>query len=113
MEYEDLERFRRTLLSRRTALIQRWRQVLSEENELPEERDPDWEDSAAARTAALMLETVSERGRRALARIQSSLARIERGTYGKCVVCHATIDEERLCAVPDADRCGGCAPLVN
>jgi RNA polymerase-binding transcription factor DksA len=74
---------------------------------------PDWEDTAEARTAAVVLESINARERCALASIQSSLARIERGTYGECAVCHATIDEERLCVVPDTDRCGACAPFVN
>jgi DnaK suppressor protein len=73
------------------------------------EREPDWEDAAALGTAASVLAGLNERNRRALARIQSSLARIERGTYGDCVVCHEAIDDGRLRAVPDTDRCGRCA----
>jgi RNA polymerase-binding transcription factor DksA len=52
---------------------------------------------------------LSETERAALARIQASLDRIERGTYGYCAACRATIDEERLRAVPETDRCGACA----
>jgi DnaK suppressor protein len=109
MDTRTLEEFRRTLLDRRLALLRRWRDTLSEENELLAEREADWEDAAAAGTAASLLAGLNERHRRALARIQSSLARIEHGTYGECVVCREAIDRERLQAVPDTDRCGRCA----
>jgi RNA polymerase-binding transcription factor DksA len=109
MNHDTLEQFRQTLLDRRTSLLKRWRQALSDANELLVEREPDWQDAAAAVTAASVLDTIGERGRRALARIQFSLARIERDSYDECSVCHGTIDEERLRAVPETDRCGRCA----
>ena len=109
MNHATLEQFRRTLLDRRTCLLKSWRQALSDANELLVEREPDWQDAATAVTAASVFETIGERGRRALARIQLSLARIERDSYEECAVCHGEIDEERLRAVPDTDRCGRCA----
>lgn len=113
MDYETLEGFRRKLLARRSTLLQRWRQALSDENELLAEREADWEDTAMARAAASVLESLNECWRRGLASVQSSLARIERGIYDECSVCHGRIDRERLRVVPDTDRCGGCAPLIN
>jgi DnaK suppressor protein len=113
MNNQTLEALRHTLLARRTALLTRWRQALSDENELLAVREPDWEDTAATTTAIVVLDGIGEQERRALARIQSSLARIERGNYGECVACHETIDEQRLRAVPDTDRCVGCAPRLN
>ncbi len=109
MDPRTLEDFRRTLLDRRGTLLRRWRQALADESELLAEREPDWEDAAAAGTAAAVLQGLNGRNRDALARIQSSLARIERGTYGECAVCWDAIDDERLRAVPDTDRCGRCA----
>jgi len=108
MDNQTLEQFRRTLLGRRSTLLQGWRQAQADENELLAEREPDWEDAAAAVTAASVLEGVTESKRSALMRIQSSLARIERGTYGRCVACRGAINEERLRAVPEADRCTTC-----
>jgi DnaK suppressor protein len=40
-----------------------------------------------------------------LSEIEGALGRIEEGTYGTCVVCGRTIDEERLRAVPYATLC--------
>ena len=113
MDTQTLETFRRTLLAQRTSLLTRWRKALSDENELLAVREPDWQDTAATSSAIVVLDSISEQERHALARIQSSLARIEHGGYGECVSCHATIDEQRLRAVPDTDRCGGCAPRPN
>jgi RNA polymerase-binding transcription factor DksA len=98
MERNTCEQFRQALLSRRVSLLRRWRQARA-----------DWQDDAAAETAPSMLDSIDERGRRALARIQSCLVRIARGSYDECVACRGDIDEERLRAVPDTDRCGGCA----
>ena len=79
MDRDTCEQFRQTLLGRRVSLLRRWRQARA-----------DWQDDAAAETEASMLDSIDELGRRALARIQSSLVRIARGSY-------------------DTDRCGRCA----
>jgi DnaK suppressor protein len=113
VNHQILETFRRTLLARRTSLLARWRQALSDESELLAVREPDWQDIAATTTAIVVLGGIGEQERKALARIQSSLARIERGSYRECVSCHGAIDEHRLRAVPDTDRCVGCAPRLN
>ena len=98
MDHDTCEQFRQTLLSRRVSLLKRWRQARA-----------DWDDAAAVETEASMLDSIDASGRRALARIQSCLVRIARGSYDECAACHADIDEERLRAVPDTDRCGLCA----
>jgi RNA polymerase-binding transcription factor DksA len=103
MTHEALSRFRHRLLAERSALLERWRQALSDENELVEASEPDRQ----------VLSCIDVHGRGALARIQSSLARIERDSYDECVACHGRITEERLRAVPDTDRCGRCGPRLN
>ena len=108
-----LEQFRRNLIARRAVLLQRWRQAVADEKEILAEREIDWQDAATALAAAAVIETIGERERHALARIQLSLSRIERGTYDECAVCHGEIDEARLRALPDTDRCVACAPMLN
>jgi|SRR3954467_5178723 RNA polymerase-binding protein DksA len=110
MNHQTLEEFRRKLLGRRLSLLQRRQRALTDEQELLAVREPDWEDTAAAVTAASVLESLSERERHDLARIQASLDRIERGNYGECVVCGRAIERNRLRVLPDTDRCSGCAP---
>lgn len=49
------------------------------------------------------LATGTLRGRRD--RVRAALARLDRGEYGRCTVCGAPIDDERLEIRPDTDRC--------
>ena len=99
MHHETLEQFRRRLLGRRISLLERRQRALAGEHELLAEREPDWEDAAAAVTAVSVLESLSESERRGLARIQTALERIERGTYDECAVCRGPIDEDRKSVV--------------
>ena len=110
MNYEMLEGFRRRLLGSRLSLLERRKRVLNEEQELLAVQEPDWEDTAAAVTAASVLASLGERERRDLARVQASLDRIERGSYGECTACGGAIERDRLRVLPDTDRCSGCAP---
>jgi RNA polymerase-binding protein DksA len=109
MNYDRLETFRRRLLGLRLALLRRRREALSDEQESIQEREPDWPDAAANETAAAVLESLSETERTALSRIDASLERMESGSYGECAVCREPIDEPRLRALPDTDRCARCA----
>jgi RNA polymerase-binding protein DksA len=109
MTHERLERFRRQLLDVRLTLLRRRRQVLADEQGLMAEREVDWTDAAANDTAVTVLESLSETERQALRRIDRSLQRMDRGDYGKCTVCHEPIDDARLRALPDTDRCVTCA----
>ena len=93
----------------RISLRERRQRALAAEHELLAEREADWEDAAATVAAVSVLESLSESERSGLARVQTALERIERGTYDECAVCHGAIEGERLRAVPDTDRCGGCA----
>lgn len=38
-------------------------------------------------------------------RIDAALTRLDRGAYGRCTVCGNEIDDERLEARPETDRC--------
>ncbi len=110
MDYETLESFRRRLYLLRASLMERRQHALADDAELLAEREPDWEDAAAAESAATVLESLSESERVSLDRIRASLDRIAAGTYGTCAACGEEIDDERLLAVPETDRCGRCAP---
>ncbi|MBW0101298.1 TraR/DksA C4-type zinc finger protein [Pseudonocardia sp. KRD-291] len=43
--------------------------------------------------------------RRRRRQVLSALERVEDGSYGRCVVCGEPIDDERLSARPETDRC--------
>jgi len=108
MDQHTVEALRHKLLERGRSLLIRRRRTIDDEHELLAEREPDWEDQAAEESTAALLARLSDSEGVALARIEDSLERIARGTYGECVVCRAPIDEDRLRAVPEADRCAGC-----
>jgi RNA polymerase-binding transcription factor DksA len=40
--------------------------------------------------------------------VNEALARIEKGSYGKCEKCHSDISEERLIIFPEAKTCNKC-----
>ena len=44
-----------------------------------------------------------------IAQIRAALARMDAGSYGRCVACGKEIPQARLDALPFADRCIGCA----
>lgn len=102
------DQVRRTLLARRQELLRRHAATVSTEQELLEEREPDLPDLAADRTAAALLDRLSDVELVELSRIGRALDRLDDGTWGRCVVCGNPIAPERLRAVPEADRCAGC-----
>jgi DnaK suppressor protein len=55
-------------------------------------------------------ETLERGARIALAGIEAALARMDRGTYGRCVSCGAPISLERLEILPAVATCTACRP---
>lgn len=70
--------------------------------------DPDFSEQAVQRENDETLDALDARGREALRAIRAALSRIESGNYGWCVDCGSPIDEARLRAEPEADRCLAC-----
>jgi DnaK suppressor protein len=89
--------------------MRRTEDALAEEKRLLEEFEPDWQDRAANLTAALLLDRMSDIELMQLRRVQAALERLETGGYGHCVHCRRPIEPARLLALPEADRCSGCA----
>ena len=68
--------------------------------------DPkDFGDIASEDTDRKMLESMSEKDAKRMQLIESALARIEQGKYGKCIKCGKKIPEDRLRAIPYALMC--------
>jgi RNA polymerase-binding protein DksA len=70
-------------------------------------------DNHLAETASVTLDreidySLEENSGHVLMSIESALARIEDGTYGRCRTCGGTIAEERLEAVPWTTECIDC-----
>jgi DnaK suppressor protein len=52
---------------------------------------------------------VLQNERSILDEINAAIARLDDGTFGKCISCERTISEERLKAIPYASTCVECA----
>ena len=88
------DRFRTLLESHRADCVQQREEALAEcAQSVP--------DPVAQRRAADLQVTITEIG--------AALARIDAGTYGRCVTCGADIPEERLELRPFAGRCVTCS----
>ncbi|WP_224401983.1 TraR/DksA C4-type zinc finger protein [Pseudonocardia sp. ICBG1034] len=61
------------------------------------------EGSRAYETMAHDLDENTRRAR--TARVRAALTRLDKGEHGRCDVCGEQIDDERLEARPDTDRC--------
>src|SRR3954451_16847807 len=62
-------------------------------------------DRVTTSSAKALSLSVGTREADSLAHVRSALARIEAGTYGRCVVCGKEIEPARLRAVPETPYC--------
>ena len=87
-------RFRTLLEAQRADYVQQREEALAEcAQSVP--------DPVAQRRAADLQDTIAE--------VDAALARVDAGTYGRCVTCGAEIPEERLELRPFAERCVACS----
>ena len=104
----DLERFRETLLEQKMQIVSHARQMLTGEIHADSDDLPDELDSAVSESSLSFTGRMRERERGLLAKIERSLERIERGSYGQCESCGEEISMERLRVRPVADYCVDC-----
>jgi RNA polymerase-binding transcription factor DksA len=71
--------------------------------------EKDFEEQATQRENDEVLDGLDVTGHRELEGIAAALARIEAGTFGRCVVCDEAIPSARIAAAPAAIRCAECA----
>lgn len=79
---------------RLSALEAEYAQLLADPDVVQEDRD----------STRILLEAT----RATVESAEEALARVEGGTYGRCVSCGKAIPAERLEAIPDADMCVEC-----
>jgi len=110
----DAARFRDELLEERRRVLDAI-DYLHEENpgSMEDETEEMPLDNHLAETASVTLDreidyTLEENSEHVLAAIESALARIEEGTFGRCTTCGKDIAEERLAAIPWATQCIDC-----
>lgn len=108
MDAQTMEHLRTKLLNRREMSLGRRGRLLAEQRELAETRPSDWDTLTTEQREAARLSGLAHLETQALERIEASLDRMKKGTYGKCDVCRGAIETERLRAMPDVTRCAGC-----
>ncbi len=108
MRKRDLERFRKILLEQREQIRSHARRILAGEVYLDSDDFPDEIDTAVSEASLSFTGRLRERERGLLNKIEKSLEKIERGTYGKCESCGEEIGLERLRARPVAEFCIAC-----
>lgn len=101
---KKLEIFRKKLLEMKKEILAT---ILEEINgdETSLNIDGDLADKAEAISEVSVLEGVTSSQKNTFDKIQKALQTIKEGTFGKCVVCEKAIEEDRLEAIPYADKC--------
>ena len=105
----DTQAVRARLLKRREELQMR---ASNASADLRHESDPlsaDFAEQVTQRESDDVLGAISESAQQELRLLQAALRRLEEGRYTTCAACGESIEEERLQAVPYADRCRICA----
>lgn len=75
------------------------------EAELTGHTTKDWEDLATERESDEVLEKMGTGSQTEIRAIKAALARIEAGTYGKCLRCNEPIEPARLDLLPFTPFC--------
>jgi len=109
MEKEFYQEMKQSLHERRAEIIKTFVANNESFKQIIESVDPkDFGDIASEDTDRKMLESMSEKDTKRMQLIESALARIEQGKYGKCIKCAKKIPSDRLRAIPYALMCIEC-----
>lgn len=77
--------------------------------DLQKAHSSDWAEQATERENDEVLQELANEAKTDLRLINAALQRIEEGDYGLCTACNKDINEKRLEAFPEADKCIECA----
>lgn len=108
---KEMEKYRRLLEEKKTALSAEIAKTRSAEEETTEEATQDIADKAVSSYTREFLYTLTDGERSTLLLIDDALGRIDDGSYGFCINCNQGMSEKRLTAVPWAPYCIDCQEL--
>ena len=104
MTPERLEYFKNKLLQMQEDILDNIiGETVDEEN--PFEIDGDLADRAEAFTSVTISEGLSSTQKEIIEKIRKALQKIKDGYFGKCSSCGNQIEDERLDAIPYAEKC--------
>jgi RNA polymerase-binding protein DksA len=101
----------REVLLRRRATLRKLNSAIADEKEdaAAKHEIGDQVDLANEREADVVTFKLSETEKEELLAVESAIARIEDGTYGRCESCGRAIGRQRLKALPEAKLCLDCS----
>lgn len=110
---KEIERYRRLLEAKKSALSAELAKTRTAEEETTEELTQDIADKAVSSYTREFLYSLTDVERNTLIMIDQALTRIEEGAFGFCQNCGAPMSEKRLDAVPWAPHCIECQELAE
>ena len=106
---KELKKFQELLEEKRKAVLERARQMLSEENMTLDTNDlPDEMDLASSEYLQSFEFRLRGREKSLLSKLDLALKKIDDGTFGVCEVCEEPIGKKRLEARPETTLCIKC-----
>ena len=102
------EKFKTTLVQKRTRLLSRARRTLDSEMVIEADERMDEVDQASSEYMQALSFRLRGRERFLMGKITHALRKIETGDYGICETCEYAIRLKRLLARPEAQLCIGC-----
>jgi DnaK suppressor protein len=113
MPKKELEKYRRLLQEKKTALLAELAKTRHAEQETTEESTQDIADKAVSSYTREFLYSLNDAERSTVQQIDQALARIEDGTFGLCLNCGTPMNEKRLSAIPWSRHCVECQELAE
>lgn len=105
----NLEQAKAVLLAKQEELLSRVERTHKHIYQKDEPVSAKFSEQATEMENAELVYALDEEGRMELNQIRHALERIEAGDYLDCTVCGGPIGEQRLEAIPFADKCINCA----
>jgi DnaK suppressor protein len=106
---KELKKFQELLEEKRKAVLERAREMLSEENMTLDTNDlPDEMDLASSEYLQSFEFRLRGREKSLLNKLDLALKKIEEGTFGVCEICEEPIGKKRLEARPETTLCIKC-----
>ncbi|AKL97791.1 TraR/DksA family transcriptional regulator [Endomicrobium proavitum] len=108
MNKKDAANFKKILIQKRTELLNKVNNAQKELDSSSEENVGDEIDTASQNSQKEMYFELAANDKITLDTINDAIAKVERGTFGKCECCGENITLERLKAIPWSRYCIKC-----
>jgi DnaK suppressor protein len=111
MNSETLKWFRNELEQRKKELLKQAAKTISFGRKSEKAISGDFGDQALLETDRNLQLRIKDRERKLIAKIDQTIAKVDDGSFGKCVSCGCDIGKERLMERPVASLCIDCKTI--